>query len=771
MQDIFARQLLAETLLSDVRKLDKKDFSAVASLRTQYSVKVKPKISTTSIAADRYSTEEIKIMLDDLRGLGPKKWISLGADEFVRKPAKTRETELNIHKPSPEKPTKEASEYKSEYIKDRDTPNPQSSLGNQPNLIKIQPPKNFGTPGAEPSRKESGELSLLMAKKDYLREKSEVSYPAAQIHNSMTIKSNANKSVGIEKSTPKENSAIKIVEKEHYDLDDESLMSRDGGIGGVNRPYLNSRHSEHMEKFGNNNKTVQPRLLSEVHARADDGRSSSNTAFRTFGLEGKDSLSYPLHLQPNPTDLSPQDQATLKALESRKAALQASVASVKTAVNSLQPLLLQSQSQQPTANTATKPVLALPDRLQSLSDTLTSLTTITIPNKTGQLEGTRKALSEATSRRDQLREQVQQLKSEVSRAVQANDEARKLVRDGKNSLLTAGGGDAVDQGPDRAALGRFRLRNSAGPVTPSVHLADVRTQTVTPQVIRVGLTAADLPKGIASMIDLENVQRLKFLTLKKQGVAFEDERFLIALKLLKVDFGTKSSSPTASFLMRIACKQQVNYDLQIKATINNPRAVNFLSQTEFIANIRPDAYQEFRFTAQGANLDELLSISVDSEIVKANDRAREIHHLCLPVNASWFYPFRRLTQSQFKYLSEEAIEDRLVLQSEIRQLDIRVAKSSTDLIALCPTLSELELNHLSGSKPVNSPGKQFNLDSSSFNPCILFAGIDLSESITGLLQIILDNLGNFYIQIYATQSFRLECHKLLLMHLFALSDV
>lgn len=811
MQDIFTKQLLAETLVSEVRKLSRNDQATIVAMRTQFSVRVKPKAAPTMSTADRYTTEEVKTMLEDFRTLGPKRWVLAGADEFVRKPVTIRQVELAAHKLAPEK-SKDVSANRSEVMNEKEgpkiaTPAPvsQSLVSAPKDQLKLQPPKNFGSPVPDNSQKEVGEQSLLLAKKEQFRERSDMSNPGAQIHNSLTFKSNLNKSGGMEKSTPKENSAIKIVERENYDLDDDSLISRDGGVGQLGKPYLNPKHSAHQHLKYSEKVEKSPKLLSDLNTRPHQQEKLSVTAFGSFGKEKQDSMINQfsnqslLNMEKSPSfqPLSPAEQATLSSLQAKKQQLTLALSSTQASIRSLKPLLTaaQSASRHPQTPNLISPgaappaLLSLPSSLHSLSLSVHTLTSSTIPNKRIELSILTSKLNDLSEKKDGLGRKVGELRGVLERAGMANREVGRMVVGAREGLLkTVGAADGVGAGGQgmgqggQEEVGRVGkdgigwVRQKAGRELGDRGGNGVRKGC---EVVRMGMDGNMLPKGIASLMEEENLLRLKFLTLKQKGIAFENEKLILAIKVVDVDFESKESNITGQFLMRIAVKPDIGVNLNIAVNLSKNHPTTSISQTEFNAEIGLQSYQEFRFKIRTTSFDELISVKLMCEEAASNSNisTREISYFNMPISITWFYPFQPLTPHQYEYLHQRSNgHEMVVVQTEIRQLDHRVAKTASDLKALCPNLRKLDptsdpsqnMTQIPNEPIPSQPNGSLNANN---KPSTLFAGLFFPENESGCLELILDQSSNFYLQIRVHQKHRKQAQQLAAMYLLALSDI
>jgi hypothetical protein len=242
------------------------------------------------------------------------------------------------------------------------------------------------------------------------------------------------------------------------------------------------------------------------------------------------------------------------------------------------------------------------------------------------------------------------------------------------------------------------------------------------------LSTEILPRGLLSSEDDEEIMRVKYLILKKKGIAFEDAAMKVALKVVQ------KANHQVEFVMRLINKTGTTQQYEMK--LQNERNNFYWSISRKQCTIEPYEFSDFEFSLVDPPLKELPSIQIKQHSLNKPNPDMAIAVLTLPITINWHYPLVKLTQTQFDHLWLRSPGH--YIQTELRELDSVIATSEVDILGLMENLSpckpEQDLFHHPSDATLT-----VNLASRPPKAQSLMAGIHLPCGLAGFKVVISSN--------------------------------
>ena len=191
----------------------------------------------------------------------------------------------------------------------------------------------------------------------------------------------------------------------------------------------------------------------------------------------------------------------------------------------------------------------------------------------------------------------------------------------------------------------------------------------------VKLHSDNLPKEWKLLKNEEDIIRLKFLTLRKQGICYEDEYVKVALKY------KDSKENEADFSLRVINIMSSRKLFEISFT--NMRNYLIIESEQKMSNLEKNSHIQIDFKIVDAPVNSLPIMQI--KITEPDQDNSILINVTLPISLNWFFPLIILSKQQFDYLWTK--NPGHFLQSELREMDNTIITSGNDITSLVPQMA------------------------------------------------------------------------------------
>ncbi len=290
-----------------------------------------------------------------------------------------------------------------------------------------------------------------------------------------------------------------------------------------------------------------------------------------------------------------------------------------------------------------------------------------------KLQKLRRKLRDKLAAKKSALERVEEAKSQILQATRQNLELSELIAEKKAQVVSAS--LAMNELMRRTVSSEADVRLLKLVEGPGTQSASPQRLTVYPGEVK--LHADYLPHDWSlAKSDEDAIVRTKFLTLRMQGLCYEDERLKVAVKR-KPD-----GSSGVTFVVRLVNCAPGPRRLQA-AFLNLDQNLQ-LGPGPTSADLQPQAHLDLEFRVLQPPLNELPRLQVKASEATARDFL--LTHVSLPLALNWHCPAVRLSAQQFEAFWFKGHGH--FLQSELREVDRSIAASEADLLALLPAATE-----------------------------------------------------------------------------------
>ena len=272
-------------------------------------------------------------------------------------------------------------------------------------------------------------------------------------------------------------------------------------------------------------------------------------------------------------------------------------------------------------------------------------------------------------------EQVDDTKSQILAARKHNQELAEVIGEKRSALVSTSLAMNDLMRRTVGSEGDIRLLKVVG--APGGEQTAEPHQRVTFFPGEVRLHADYLPRDWnLAKTDPDAIVRMKFLTLRQQGLCYEDACMKVAVKRKPDGAGG------LCFVVRlINCGPAAK---QFQASFLNFGQNVLLGKNGSAAELPPGGHFELEFRVLDPPLNELPRLQVKTADPSARDFL--LTNVSLPIALHWHFPSVKLTPPQFDSFWLKGFGH--FLQSELREVDRSIIASGADLLALLPAAAE-----------------------------------------------------------------------------------